>query len=107
MIVSIVRLILRSFFLGSFLRRVDVGRVTKLVHLGRVVRVAPPSCVIVRSKTKSRGPKTPKMEDHDTYKAWVRGRIPVKVTFGRKPEIREKPAQNMAVFAGSLRGCGA
>ena len=42
-IVSIIRLILRSFFPGSFLQRlVDVGRVTKLAHLGRVVRVAPP-----------------------------------------------------------------
>ena len=42
-IVRMVRLILRRFFLGSFLERlVDVGRVTQLVHLVRVVRVAPP-----------------------------------------------------------------
>lgn len=27
-------------------------------------------------------------------KAWVRGRIPVKVSSGPKPKIREKPAQN-------------
>ena len=27
-------------------------------------------------------------------KAWVRGRIPVKVSSGRKPKNREKPAQN-------------
>ena len=42
-VISIVRLVLRNFFLGSFLERlVDVGRVTQLVHLGRVGRVAPP-----------------------------------------------------------------
>jgi len=42
-IVSVVRQILRSFFLGSFLERlVDVGRVTQLVHLVRVVRVSKP-----------------------------------------------------------------
>ena len=42
-IVSIIRLILHGFLPGRFLQRlVDVGQVTKLAHLGRVVRVAPP-----------------------------------------------------------------
>ena len=42
-IVSISRQILSIFFLGGYLQRlVDVGRVTKLAHLSRVVRVFPP-----------------------------------------------------------------
>ena len=42
-VIRIIRLVLRNFFPGSFLERlVDVGRVTQLVHLVRVVRVAPP-----------------------------------------------------------------
>ena len=42
-IIRVIPLVFCDFFLGSFLERlVDVSRVTQLVHLVRVVRVAPP-----------------------------------------------------------------
>ena len=42
-VIGISGLVLRNFFPGRFLERlVDVGRVTQLVHLVRIVRVSPP-----------------------------------------------------------------
>ena len=57
MIVSVGMLILIGFLLGGFAQRlVEVGRVSKLACLGRIVLGGPQrSWVMERSKTKSRG----------------------------------------------------